>query len=70
MILSSQAEQSLLQAKMRTIPSIEHCPKEAIAMSLGAGITVDAPSCDGCGGCTGYCPAEPKAIELNSRQDV
>lgn len=49
---------------------IEHCPKEAITMSLGAGITVDAASCDGCGECTGYCPTEPKAIELNSRQDV
>ena len=47
---------------------IEHCPKEAITMNLGSGISVDAASCDGCGECTGFCPAEPKAIILNSRQ--
>lgn len=49
---------------------IEHCPKEAITMNLGAGIAVDAAKCDGCGECTGFCPAEPRAIMLNNKQDA
>jgi ferredoxin len=43
---------------------MDHCPREALTILLGAGIAVDPEKCDGCGKCIERCPVEPKVLAL------
>jgi Pyruvate/2-oxoacid:ferredoxin oxidoreductase delta subunit len=43
---------------------LDRCPMEAIGITAGVGIVVDADLCNGCGECIEVCPVEPKPITL------
>lgn len=47
---------------------IDHCPKEAITISLGEGIAIEAELCDGCGECTNVCPISPNVLVMKTRK--
>lgn len=44
---------------------LDRCPREALSISAGIGITVAEDLCDGCGACVQVCPVQPRALRLN-----
>lgn len=40
----------------------ERCPYGAVTIAWGAGVTIDAERCTGCGTCESSCPVRPTAI--------
>jgi Pyruvate/2-oxoacid:ferredoxin oxidoreductase delta subunit len=47
---------------------IDHCPREAVTISLGVGIAIDADLCNGCGECAVVCPISPNVIAMKPKE--
>ncbi|GFE62543.1 4Fe-4S binding protein [Geobacter sp. AOG2] len=47
----------------------ERCEAQAITVVMGEGIRIDKSRCTGCGTCEYVCPATPKAVRLQPRNE-
>jgi len=46
----------------------ERCDPQAITVVMGVGIRIDEARCTGCGTCEYVCPAVPKAVRMQPRE--